>query len=61
MVHLYEHVNGFEESASDSHILRLQRGTVLSWLCSMGEKTCNDDGFQIFDDWRNANQSLPNP
>jgi hypothetical protein len=61
MLHLYDHVNGFNESTSDSHVLRVQRGTVLSWLCSMGVKTCNEDGFARFEEWKNANETEPNP
>lgn len=61
MQHLYDHVSGFNVSDSDSHTLRLLRGDVLSWMCSMGDKRCNEDGFSHFNNWKNSNETEPNP
>lgn len=61
MNHLYDHVNGFIASDSDSHTLRLLRDDVLSWMCSMGDKMCNEDGFSLFNQWKQSNETDPNP
>jgi hypothetical protein len=61
MHHLYAHVNGFNVSSSDKHTLRLLRNDVLAWMCSMGEKTCNEDGFNLFTQWKESNETDPNP
>ncbi|XP_059490156.1 uncharacterized protein LOC132205229 [Neocloeon triangulifer] len=58
MEHLYEHVNGFNQTDADKHVLRLQRGTVLSWLCSIGNDRCNQDGFELFSQWKNENKTI---
>ncbi|CAB3366331.1 Hypothetical predicted protein [Cloeon dipterum] len=61
MGHLYEHVKGFNDTEPDEHVIRLQKVTVLSWLCSMGDEVCNEDGFALFNEWRNVENTTIHP
>ncbi|GAB6029465.1 hypothetical protein CHUAL_005219 [Chamberlinius hualienensis] len=52
---------GFEESSADSHLKRLNRGSIIEWSCKVGYKPCIDKATALYNQWMNIPDHDPIP
>lgn len=52
---------GFEESSTDSHLKRMNRGNIIEWSCKVGNKNCIDKATALYRQWMNMPDHDPIP